>query len=140
MAKPTITFFGEPLPEAFRRNAANHMVAADLVLIMGTSMQVGPFNMLPNACVRGTPIYVVDPKPVHVEDVEDYEQITGKADEVTKEIRRVAHKYWADREKEDENERAEKEADRIRRGLEQLELRVSALEEKLLPKKETASK
>ncbi|KAK4145004.1 NAD-dependent protein deacetylase hst2-1 [Dichotomopilus funicola] len=47
LVKPDIVFFGEPLPRAFfdRMSAVKE---ADLVLVMGTSLQVHPFAGLPD--------------------------------------------------------------------------------------------
>lgn len=43
--KSTVVFFGEPLPAHFQENALK-MKEADLVVVMGTSLQVAPFNLL----------------------------------------------------------------------------------------------
>lgn len=54
LVKPDIVFFGEALPRAFferNRKAAE----ADLVLVMGTSLQVHPFASLPNLAGEGVP-------------------------------------------------------------------------------------
>ncbi|CAD6445915.1 57f0fbaf-e28d-4eba-aadf-a6cde2323348 [Sclerotinia trifoliorum] len=47
LVKPDIVFFGEQLPEAFHRH---RMIpaTADLVIVMGTSLSVQPFAMLPS--------------------------------------------------------------------------------------------
>lgn len=48
IVKPDVVFFGEALPEAFFSVVVEHDVkAADLVLIIGTSIQVQPFAQLP---------------------------------------------------------------------------------------------
>ncbi|KAL8689056.1 MAG: hypothetical protein Q9218_005181 [Villophora microphyllina] len=54
LVKPDIVFFGETLPESFY---LNRMLpgAADLVIIMGTSLTVQPFASLPGYCSEGVP-------------------------------------------------------------------------------------
>ncbi|KAJ3118984.1 NAD-dependent protein deacetylase sirtuin-2 [Phlyctochytrium bullatum] len=47
LVKPDITFFGESLPKRFLDLRSDDMLAADLVLILGTSLKVSPFNRLP---------------------------------------------------------------------------------------------
>ena len=44
--KPNIVFYGEPLPEEFFQKG-NNCFDADLIIIMGTSLQVHPFASLP---------------------------------------------------------------------------------------------
>jgi len=41
--RPSIVFFGEPLPKRFTENAMADMKSADLVIVMGTSLSVHPF-------------------------------------------------------------------------------------------------
>ncbi|KJK81284.1 hypothetical protein H634G_03303 [Metarhizium anisopliae BRIP 53293] len=52
--KPDIVFFGEMLPAAFGERAG-HARAADLVLVMGTSLTVHPFAELPELAAEGRP-------------------------------------------------------------------------------------
>jgi NAD+-dependent protein deacetylase SIR2 len=47
LVKPDIVFFGEALPEVFHRNRALP-AAADLAIVMGTSLTVQPFASLPS--------------------------------------------------------------------------------------------
>ncbi|CAI4211168.1 unnamed protein product [Parascedosporium putredinis] len=54
LVKPDIVFFGEPLPADFGRNS-DAMFAADLVIIMGTSLTVYPFAALPDMTRPKTP-------------------------------------------------------------------------------------
>ncbi|PKS09521.1 hypothetical protein jhhlp_004138 [Lomentospora prolificans] len=49
LVKPDIVFFGEALPVDFGRNS-DAMLAADLVIVMGTSLTVYPFAALPDMC------------------------------------------------------------------------------------------
>ncbi|KID85195.1 NAD-dependent deacetylase sirtuin-2 [Metarhizium guizhouense ARSEF 977] len=52
--KPDIVFFGEMLPPAFGERAG-HAGAADLLLVMGTSLTVHPFAGLPELAAEGRP-------------------------------------------------------------------------------------
>lgn len=54
LVKPDIVFFGEALPSAFR-DRAPETSAADLVLILGTSLTVFPFAGLPELAGEGRP-------------------------------------------------------------------------------------
>ena len=45
--KPDIVFFGEQLPERFHDCVKNDREACDLVLVMGSSLEVAPVKMLP---------------------------------------------------------------------------------------------
>jgi NAD-dependent deacetylase len=47
LIKPDVVFFGEPIPEEAMYQANAWVLAADLVLIIGSSMEVAPANMLP---------------------------------------------------------------------------------------------
>lgn len=46
--KPDIVFFGEDLPHKFHTALPRDMKQADLLLIMGTSLQVAPVSLIPN--------------------------------------------------------------------------------------------
>ncbi|RMZ81690.1 hypothetical protein DV737_g2397, partial [Chaetothyriales sp. CBS 132003] len=63
LVKPDIVFFGEALPESFHRNR-NLPVAADLVIIMGTSLQVQPFASLPSFANIDTPRLLINKEQV----------------------------------------------------------------------------
>ncbi|KAI1263426.1 DHS-like NAD/FAD-binding domain-containing protein [Xylariaceae sp. FL1019] len=54
IVKPDIVFFGEGLPNAFFNNS-KVPAEADLAIVMGTSLSVGPFNMLPTMPGKGVP-------------------------------------------------------------------------------------
>ncbi|KAI1931968.1 Sir2 histone deacetylase Hst2 [Ophidiomyces ophidiicola] len=57
--KPDIVFFGEPLPDRFFLNRTLP-VAADLCIVMGTSLSVQPFASLPSLCRDGTPRVLIN--------------------------------------------------------------------------------
>jgi len=59
--RPHIVWFGEMVP--LLDAAAGVVAAADVVIIIGTSMQVYPAAGLVNFARPGTPIYFIDPKP-----------------------------------------------------------------------------
>ncbi len=64
--RPHIVWFGEAVPNI---NAAIDVVAkADVLLIIGTSLQVYPAAGLYAFANAGTPIYLIDPKDVAVRD------------------------------------------------------------------------
>mmetsp|Transcript_25144 Transcript_25144/g.38551 ORF Transcript_25144/g.38551 Transcript_25144/m.38551 type:complete len:309 (+) Transcript_25144:112-1038(+) len=46
--KPDIVFFGESLPDRFHRLLKQDRKQADLLIIMGTSLQVAPVSLIPN--------------------------------------------------------------------------------------------
>jgi NAD-dependent SIR2 family protein deacetylase len=52
--KPDIVFFGESLPDRFHQLLQKDLKQADLLLIMGTSLQVAPVSLIPNmvSCPR----------------------------------------------------------------------------------------
>lgn len=52
--KPDIVFFGEPLPSGFFESTSA-VQEADLILVMGTSLQVHPFAGLPNMADEDVP-------------------------------------------------------------------------------------
>ena len=78
--RPHIVWFGEEVPLLERAVAITQ--TADILLIIGTSMQVYPAAGLVNYVKYGTPIYFIDPKPsVSVHDFENLHIIPKKAAE-----------------------------------------------------------
>jgi NAD-dependent deacetylase len=62
--KPAITFYGEPLPLDARRDAFGEAQAADLLLVLGTSLQVNPAAELPRVTLsRGGRLVIVNRTP-----------------------------------------------------------------------------
>jgi NAD-dependent deacetylase len=59
--RPHIVWFGEMVP--LLETAAELVAQSDIVLIIGTSMQVYPAASLVNYALPGTPMYYIDPKP-----------------------------------------------------------------------------
>ena len=64
--RPHIVWFGEAVPKI--NQAIDAVEAADIVLIVGTSLQVYPAAGLYAYAKSGTPIYIIDPKDVPVRD------------------------------------------------------------------------
>lgn len=64
--RPHIVFFGEAVPKIER--AIQIVEEADILLIVGTSMQVYPAAGLYRYCPIDTPIYLIDPAEVAVRD------------------------------------------------------------------------
>ena len=64
--RPHIVFFGEAVPNI--EKAITLVEKADILLIVGTSLQVYPAAGLYRYASINTPIYVIDPKPVPISD------------------------------------------------------------------------
>ena len=64
--RPHIVWFGEAVPKI--EAAIDAVEAADIVLIVGTSLQVYPAAGLYRYAGMDTPIYIIDPKDVPVRD------------------------------------------------------------------------
>lgn len=59
--RPHIVWFGEAVPEM--ENAIHTVKSADILLIIGTSLQVYPAASLINFVTKDTEIYYIDPNP-----------------------------------------------------------------------------
>ena len=57
--KPDIVFFGEDLPERFRTSFEPDFTTCDLLMVMGTSLQVQPFSSLIHRVPHTTPRLLV---------------------------------------------------------------------------------
>ena len=64
--RPHIVWFGEAVPKI--EAAIDAVEAADIILIVGTSLQVYPAAGLYAYAKASTPIYIIDPKEVSVRD------------------------------------------------------------------------
>ena len=64
--RPDIVWFGEAVPKI--EQAIDVVEAADILLIVGTSLQVYPAAGLYAYAKASTPIYIIDPKDVPVRD------------------------------------------------------------------------
>lgn len=63
MLRPFIVFFGEQVPRL--EEGAKAVAAADVLLIIGTSLQVYPASGLIHYAKNDTPIYLIDPNEVN---------------------------------------------------------------------------
>ena len=64
--RPHIVWFGEAVPKI--EQAIDAVGRADILLIVGTSLQVYPAAGLYRFAGNGTPVYIIDPKEVPVSD------------------------------------------------------------------------
>ncbi|HEY0047159.1 MAG TPA: NAD-dependent deacylase [Flavobacterium sp.] len=62
--RPHIVWFGEEVPELER--AAELVSNADILIVVGTSLQVYPAAGLMHFADPSIPVYYVDPKPAHI--------------------------------------------------------------------------
>lgn len=64
LVKPKIVFFGESLPDRFLSLHADDLQKCDLLIVMGTSLAVGPFNSLVGHAAPSTPRLLINRDPV----------------------------------------------------------------------------
>ena len=84
--KPTVVLFGEALPEAALRQAQRLAMAADVVLIVGSSLQVYPAAGIPRlARQHGAQLCIINAEPTPFDDVAAV-VVQGKAGEILPEI------------------------------------------------------
>lgn len=85
--RPHIVWFGEAVPKI--ESAIDAVEAADILLIVGTSLQVYPAAGLYAYAKATTPIYIIDPKDVPVRDgrITHIKEVATKGMEIFKEIR-----------------------------------------------------
>ncbi|KAI9222936.1 histone deacetylase, SIR2 family [Blastocladiella britannica] len=60
LVKPDIVFFGESLPKAVTTAMHDDLPAADLLLVLGTSLSVAPFNLVPDFVEKDVPRVLVN--------------------------------------------------------------------------------
>lgn len=84
--RPHIVWFGEAVPKIDK--AIDAVEAADMLLIVGTSLQVYPAAGLYRYARMNTPIYIIDPKDVPVRDgrITHIKEVATKGMEVFKNI------------------------------------------------------
>ncbi|CDF39244.1 unnamed protein product [Chondrus crispus] len=84
--KPDIVFFGENLPKRVRDNLETDALRADLVLVLGTSLQVSPVARIPQYFHDQVPRILVNRELVTYDfDVE----LLGNCDSVVAELRKA---------------------------------------------------
>ena len=81
--RPHIVWFGEAVP--LIPKAINICESADVLLIIGTSLQVYPAASLMHYVHPGTKIFYVDPKPA----IESTDQLTVIAEKATVGLERI---------------------------------------------------
>lgn len=77
--KPDIVFFGEALPPEFFEHLLIDVPKCDLLVIMGTSLKVGPFNQLPLMVPEDCPRLLINRDPVG-QNILDFEESDNKRD------------------------------------------------------------
>jgi NAD-dependent deacetylase len=82
--RPHIVWFGEPVP--LIEEAAELCAEADIMIVIGTSLQVYPAAGLIHYAFAGAPIYYIDPKAVEVPHIPKIEIIRKTAGEGVTEL------------------------------------------------------
>jgi len=86
--KPDITFFGEALPDKFYKTLySDAMDKCDLLIIMGTSLQVGPANTIPWHVPKDCPRLLINREPTEQRTWNPLELSAGKFNWITDEKR-----------------------------------------------------
>ncbi len=75
--RPHIVWFGEPVPEM--EKAASLTAGADILIIIGTSLNVYPAAGLKNFARKNTPIYLIDPFADQIQNIGDIKVIKESA-------------------------------------------------------------
>lgn len=78
LAKPDIVFFGEPLPQRFDDLFLDDLRACELLIIVGTSLQVAPFNQLVSLVPESCPRVLVNREPAGLEAKNESEVRKGR--------------------------------------------------------------
>jgi NAD-dependent deacetylase len=87
--KPTVVLFGEPMPQAAVQEAFALARAADVMLVVGSSLVVYPAADIPVAALRsGAPLIVINAEPTPLDEAATV-VIRGKSGEVLPEIVRL---------------------------------------------------
>jgi NAD-dependent deacetylase len=83
--RPHIVWFGEAVPAM--DEAIPMVESADILVVVGTSLNVYPAAGLVNYAKRGTPIFVIDPErpPMYIRNVTYIQEKAGKGVEILKE-------------------------------------------------------
>ena len=82
--RPFIVWFGESVPEI--EKAAEECAKAEMLIVIGTSLNVYPAAGLTRCVAPGTPIYLIDPNPVTWNSNEKVHHIVKGASEGRKEL------------------------------------------------------
>ncbi|HEY4027218.1 MAG TPA: Sir2 family NAD-dependent protein deacetylase [Candidatus Dormibacteraeota bacterium] len=88
--KPDVVFFGQPLPNVAMMEAFRMARECDLMLVVGSSLQVYPAADVPQVAVeRGTPLVIVNDEPTPL-DVVATVVVRGRSGEALPEVQRLA--------------------------------------------------
>ena len=87
--RPHIVWFGEAVP--MLEKAAEITETADILIVIGTSMQVYPAASLINYAKPGIPIYFIDPKPAV--NANDFQNLTVIAKKATVGVKHLIENY-----------------------------------------------
>ncbi len=88
--KPAVIFFGEALPPAAMAEAFQMARECDLMLVVGSSLQVYPAADVPEMAVRrGVPLVIVNDEPTPL-DIAAAVVLHGRSGELLPEIQRLA--------------------------------------------------
>lgn len=91
--KPDIVFFGESLPKHFHNAMVNEKDKADLLIVMGSSLKVGPVNEIPDALEKAVPAILMNRESLRYASEFDGE-LLGNCDDI---VRCLANKLgWTD--------------------------------------------
>jgi len=82
MIKPDIVFFGESLPVRFRKVLHGDLENADLLIVMGTSLNVAPVSLIPEMVNGRCPRVLINHELVG--DIDIFEQ--GNCDDIVLEL------------------------------------------------------
>ena len=85
--RPFIVWFGESVPEI--ETAINYVQKADILVIIGTSLNVYPAAGLLHYAPMDAEIYLIDPKPVETHSYRDIHVIRKGASEGVKELQEI---------------------------------------------------
>ncbi|MEM6318125.1 MAG: NAD-dependent deacylase [Bacteroidota bacterium] len=85
--RPHIVWFGEMVP--MLEKAAAEVISADIVLVVGSSMQVYPAAGLVEYAKEGIPVYYIDPKPTINYELQQRKNLKVLAEKATTGVRKV---------------------------------------------------
>ncbi len=85
LLRPYIVFFGEAVPNISL--AADWVAEADILVIIGTSLAVYPAAGLIDYVRPGTPIYLIDPKPIETHSMHRVTQLQTGGSEGMRQLR-----------------------------------------------------
>lgn len=80
--KPQVVLFGDPLPRWVFLEATGHIERCDLLLVVGSSLEVAPASDLPLwAMRRGVPVVIINETPTYLDEKAEV-VVHGRAEEV----------------------------------------------------------